>query len=193
MPDLLISVDWCTYFKSGLIKSTKSPTIVVSSFTFPVGVSWTAPAAISIETVPLQSLYSFAFLAFSKSDNTNVYVCPTTTFPLVLSVISVCDKFGVRSVVSTPSTKTLISFIVNKSVVSRYLSVTVNTIVSVAFSGIGFPASPISYFWLEIFTISGLIKSTCPNVNSVAKFLLPDWSVIVSADTSITVVPLNSL
>ena len=111
-------------------------------------------------------------------------MCPTTTFPLVLSVIFVCDKFVVSSVVSTPSINTLISFIVSKSVVSKYLSVTVNTIVSVF---------AVASFVDEIFTISGLIKSTCPNVNSVAKFLLPDWSVIVSAATSIFVVPLNSL
>ena len=57
-----MSEDVYLYVAFGVIKSTKSPGIVVSAFLFGVGVfvSFTAPAATFIDTVPLQSEYSLS-------------------------------------------------------------------------------------------------------------------------------------
>ena len=74
------------------------------------------------------------------------------------------------------------SSVVTKSVVSRYLSITLNIIVSVLFS---------ASFDDETFSILGCIKSTCPNLNVCTLFVLFDSSLNVSAAISIFVVPLH--
>ena len=99
-----------------------------------------------------------------------MYVCPTTTFSLVLSVISVFVRFAVSSVVSTPSTNTFMSSIVICSVVSKYLSVAVNTIVSVF---------AVSSFVADCFSILGFMKSTYPSSNSCSLLVFECPSVLV--------------
>ena len=84
---------------------------------------------------------------------------------------------------NSPSTYTEISFVVTKSVVSRYLSITLNTIVSVFAVG---------SFADDSFSIFGCIKSTCPSVNVCTLLVFLDSSVIVPAAISIFVVPLHS-
>ena len=61
-------------------------------------------------------------------------------------------------VVSSSSTYTFISSSVKTSAVSKYLSITLNIIVSVLFS-----SSTVD----DTFSITGFMKSTFPNVNSV--------------------------
>ena len=81
------------------------------------------------------------------------------------------------------STYTEISLSVTKSVTSKYLSITLNTIVSVLL---------LAFFVDDTLSIFGFIKSTCPNVNCCLLLVLFDSSFNVSAAISIFVVPLHS-
>jgi len=120
--------------------------------------SFTAPCATSIVTVPLQSEYSlFLFidvLVCSKSDNTNWYCCPTTCvvspFTVAIKSWTFVNVF-VKVVASSPSTYTVISLSSSASVVSKYLSITLNVIVSV-FAVVSFVDNT--------FLTTGFIKST---------------------------------
>ena len=167
-PSLLISADWCTYFKSGLIKSTKSPFNIVASLVFPpdvifpvvsvpdvISLSFITFVATSIVTVPLQSLYSLIFLDFSKSDNTNSYCCDTVcaepfTVAVVSFAVTLVNDFVIL-LASSPSTNTLILSAVNNFVVSKYLSITLNLIVSVF---------AVASLVDDTFSTLGFIKST---------------------------------
>ena len=98
------------YVISGFTTSIKSPWSSVSAFSFfsivialplesvavpPVidvaslalfDVSTPIPASTSTLTVPLQSLYPFEFLVFSKPVNSNVYLYPTVLLvPLIVA------------------------------------------------------------------------------------------------------------
>ena len=149
-------------------------------------VSLTTPSANSIETVPLQFLYPSVFLTFSKSDNTNWYCCPTTCVVPFTCAVKSCTfvRFFVISPAISLSIKTFISSAVSWSVVSKYLSITLNIIVSVF---------ALSSFVDEIFSITGFMKSACPNSKCVFRFWFPDWSVAIPSGISISTFPLHSL
>ena len=86
-------------------------------------------------------------------------------------------------VVSSLSTYTFMSSSVIFLSMSKYLSITLNVIVSVLAS---------LFFVDDTFSIFGFIKSTCPNSNSWALLVFPELSVIVSFSICIFVVPLHS-
>ena len=94
-----------------MIKSTKSPVIVVALFLF-CDVSCTASAAILNDTVPLQSLYFLPFfLPLLKFDITTVYLCPTV-FVLCFPVpfISEIDVIVVVTSATSPFISVVILF-----------------------------------------------------------------------------------
>ena len=95
-----------------------------------------------------------------------------------VNVLVICPS-GTNSL----STYTEISLVVIKSVVSKYLSITLNIIVSVL---------DVESLVDETFSILGCIKSVCPNVNVCLLLVLFDSSFNVSAAISIFVVPLHS-
>ena len=116
-----------------------------------------------------------------------MYWCPIT-FVVSLTVPVKSDIFVNVLVIcelgtSSPSTYTDISSVVTLSLTSKYLSITLNIIVSVF---------AVESFAKDTFSIFGFIKSTCPSVNSCFWLLLVYWSVIVPAATWILVVPLHS-
>ena len=67
--------------------------------------------------------------------------------------------------------------------------------VSVGFSGIGFPASPTAYILLDTFTVSGFtVSSFLPILNSLAKFVFPEASSnIFSGIVTVIEPPVDSL
>ena len=181
---ILDSENW--YVTFGFITSKKSPVIVVSAFVL-FDVSFTFPAATFMATVPLQSLYSLflsiVVLVFSKFVSVIVYWCPITLLaPFTVSFISV----GLLNVLLTleavsESTNTVISFAVSFALVLKYLSITLNVIVSVP------PDLPD-----DTFSIFGFIKSTWPIVNDVSGLEFELVSVSTPAAIVTTVLPLHS-
>ena len=115
-------------------------------------------------------------LAFAKFDSTSVYFIPYCTevdLPFIVLVSingSLVNVFVTLSASSLSTYTFILSFVMSELLI--YLSVTLNTIVSVL----------AAVFTVDDnFSISGFTKSTCPNVNIVSLLLLFDLSTKVFA------------
>ena len=133
-------------------------------------------------------------LVCSKFDNTSWYCCPTTCvespFTVAFKSCTFVNVF-VTPVACSLSTYTVISVSTSKSAVFRYLSITLNIIVSVFAD-----ASLVD----DTSSILGLIKSTkCPFicfksfVFGLTSSPFGPWSFTAPANTSIDTLPLHSM